>query len=161
MIAAGVALEKILACPRCHGRLERRPEALAGGTRGCGFRGVIADGIVNALPAAAGPSFFDATYPVMMHSSSGPSRLVFYSQQAAALRERLAGARLVLDVGCGPRLEYERPPASLVIGLDLSHESLRHNAVIDVCVDVRASSLPLPAVSMDQNVCLHSLYHMV
>ena len=161
MIAAGVALEKILACPRCHGGLERRPEALACGTPGCGFRGVIADGIVNVLPAAAGPSFFDATYPVMMHSSSGPSRLVFYSQQAAALRERLAGARLVLDVGCGPRLEYERPPASLVIGLDLSYESLRHNTDVDVRLYGSATSLPLPAGSMDAIVCFYSLHHLV
>jgi SAM-dependent methyltransferase len=158
----GVALDKILACPRCQGTLTRDADSLECLGATCDFRATVSGGIVHTLPAGSGPSFFDTRFPVMMHGSDEPrSHRTFYAQQVAALRERLKRARVVLDVGCGPQLAYERPPQSLVIGVDLSCESLRHNADVDVRLHGSAAALPLPTHSVDAVVCLYSLHHVV
>ena len=159
-----LALETILACPRCHGPFERQGAALVCLRLSCGFRAVIEDGIVNVMPTMEMEerSFFDGHFPVMMHSSDEPgSHLAFYAQQAVELRHRLRGAQTILDVGCGPKLQYDRPAANLLFGLDMSYESLRHNLDVDVPLWGSATSLPLPTRTVDAIVCLYSLHHLV
>ena len=160
------ALETLLVCPKCLGALARREDAFVCLGGWCGFRGVIADGIITMVPTTEAEmtarSVFDDQFPVMMHSSDAPgSQAAFYAQQAVALRGLLSGARTVLDIGCGPQLQYDRPPGALLIGIDLSYESLRNNRQVDLRLFGSATSLPLPADSVDAVVCSYALHHMV
>ena len=79
---------------------------------------------------------------------------------AVCLAELKPGA--VVDGRMSKRvLDTRIDQASLVIGLDLSYESLRHNTDVDVRLYGSATSLPLPAGSMDAIVCFYSLHHLV
>lgn len=99
----------------------------------------------------------------MMHSSDQPgSHQAFYAQQTEILRDRLAGAEVVLDVGCGPKLIYKRPAGNRVlIGIDASYESLLRNKGLDVRLYGSATRLALPSRSVDAIVCFYSLHHFV
>ena len=162
------ALETLLVCPKCLGALARREDAFVCLWGRCGFRGVIADGIITMVPTTEAEmtarSVFDDQFPVMMHSSDAPgSHMAFYAQQAAEFWRclRWSGARTVLDIGCGPKLRYDLPPEAVLIGIDLSYESLRHNLDLDVRLFGSATILPLPAESVDAVVCSYALHHMV
>lgn len=99
----------------------------------------------------------------MMHSSDqAGSHRAFYAQQTEILRDRLAGAEAILDVGCGPKLIYRRPAGNRVlIGIDASYESLIRNQDVDVRLYGSATRLPLPSRSVDAIVCFYSLHHFV
>ncbi len=156
-------IEKVLACPYCHGALAQQGDTLRCSGPVCGFRAVLSDGIVNVSDFDDRSSFFDARFPIMMHSSEqrGSNR-AFYAQQVEALRDRLSGAKVILDVGCGPRLIYKRPSGNhLLIGIDASYESLTHNKDVDIRVYGSAVRLPLPSRSIDAVVCFYSLHHFV
>jgi SAM-dependent methyltransferase len=127
----------------------------------CGFRGLVRDGIVTVLDGG-GAEFFDDHFRVMMHGSDEPRvHEAFYARQIEALGKRLEGARVILDVGCGPRRPYQRPPGSLIVGIDPSYESLRHNADLDLRLHGSATALPLAPQSVDAVVCFYSLHHVV
>jgi SAM-dependent methyltransferase len=155
-------IDDVLACPRCHAAFRRVDTKLECTSDACGFRAEMRDGIVCALDSEAGPSFFDAHFPVMTHGSDQPGpQAAFYEQQGAALGRLLAGARVVLDIGCGPRLPYTRPAGALVLGLDRSYESLRQNSDVDVRLYASAARLPVASRSVDAIVCLYSVHHLV
>ncbi|PYN96870.1 MAG: hypothetical protein DMD91_19965 [Candidatus Rokuibacteriota bacterium] len=156
----------MLACPRCHatfGRLDTAVDVRLECPNGaCGFRGQVREGIVCALDSDLGPTFFDARFPVMTHGSDQPgARAAFYEQQESALVRWLAGAGVVLDVGCGPRLPYTRPAGALMLGVDPSYESLRQNGDVDVRLHASATRLPIASNSVDAIVCFYSLHHLV
>jgi ubiquinone/menaquinone biosynthesis C-methylase UbiE len=159
MNAAALA---VLACPCCHSALEPSAKALSCGNRACGFGAEIRDDVVCALASGDRASFFDAHHGVMTHGSEQANlRAAFYDRQAAALVERLADAKVILDIGCGPRLPYERPPQALVLGVDPSFESLRENVDVDLRIHASASWLPVASGSVDAIVCFYSLHHVV
>lgn len=154
-------LEPILACPRCHAALTRLGESLVCSRSGCNFGGIIRDGIVSLLEGGQGV-FFDEHFHVMMHGSDEPRTYsAFYAQQVKALGRCLEGAKVILDVGCGPRRLYESSRESLTIGLDPSYESLRNNKDVDLRVHGSATALPLATASIDAVVCFYSLHHVV
>jgi SAM-dependent methyltransferase len=155
-------LEKLLACPRCHAAISVEGAAVRCTADACTFTGALVDGIVDASGGGGGGSFFDHRFTVMMHGSDQPGpRAAFYTQQQEALRSRLNGVRVVLDVGCGPRLAYSRPHGSFVIGVDPSRESLRRNEELDLRLYGSATALPLSNNSVDAIVCFYSLHHFV
>ena len=151
--------EERLACPRCHGSLRADAATLACG-RGCGFTGRIADGVVSVMPGSW--SFFDARYQVMEElSRTDGVRRFCYDRQTRAFEVSLAPGSTVLDVGCGPRLTYARPPGVLIIGLDASLPSVRANGQLDLGVHGTALALPLPSASIDAVVALYAIHHLV
>mgnify|MGYP001613224444 FL=1 len=153
-------VETLLACPVCHGRVERSGPLLLCAAATCGFAGEIRDGIVCLHPGGDAPSFFDRHYGEMLASSDEPgSHGIFYAEQGALIGARLARSSVTLDIGCGPRLSYGRPPG-LVIGLDSSWESLRSNRGLDVRIYGLATRIPLPRASVDTVVCLYALHHL-
>ena len=155
-------LASLLVCPRCHGPLHDRGQILACAGDSCGFAAATADGVVSTMAADAGPAFFDAHVPVMTDWTEQPGVYdLFYTQQTEALARILGGRRVVVDVGCGPRLIYRRPAGWLLIGVEFSRESLRRNAELDVRLHGSAAALPLPVRSVDAVVCLYSIHHMV
>lgn len=152
--------ENFLACPTCRGAVER----LLGGLQcvGTGRFFPITEGIVHVMPPASPPAYFDTRHETMARSSSDPAaRLAFYDQQGHLLRRLLRDAKVILDVGCGPTLQYDRPPGSVVLGLDPSYESLRQNHDVDIRLWGSAVRLPVPTASLDAVVCFYSLHHLV
>lgn len=93
--------------------------------------------------------------------SQAGTRAMFYVQQVAALRPYLSRAQVLLDIGCGPALPYDRRRVGCVVGLDLSYESLRQNRDVDLRLYASATRLPMPDRSVDIVVCFYSLHHFV
>jgi ubiquinone/menaquinone biosynthesis C-methylase UbiE len=67
---------------------------------------------------------------------------------------------LVVDVGCGPSLPYEKNGA-FVIGLEPSYPSIRHNEDVDIRIMGSATKMPFPSHSLDMVVCFYSIHHFV
>jgi SAM-dependent methyltransferase len=155
-------LASLLVCPRCHGPLHDRGQILACAGDSCGFEAVTADGVVSLMPAEAGPAFFDAHAAELAGWIEQPGIYeLCYAQQTEALARILRGRRVVVDIGCGSRLVYRRPAEWLLIGVELSRESLRCNAELDVRLHASATALPLPPRSVDAVVCFYSIHHIV
>jgi ubiquinone/menaquinone biosynthesis C-methylase UbiE len=76
----------------------------------------------------------------------------------------LAGARRLLDVGCGPatfaRRAAERFPHLEVIALDPSRDFARGELGSVGLLRARAEELPLPDRAIDVAICLSSLRHV-
>lgn len=156
--------EHLLACPNCHGKLERLPGALRCQKTGRLF--AISEGILNMMspPGHAQRSCFDTMARDLLRLSRDPGFWqAFYMHQTQAVEEKLgeANEKVILDVGCGPNLPYLRPLGSTVVGLDASYESLRRNQYVDIRVWGSAVQLPLPAASVDVIICFYSLHHMI
>ena len=81
------------------------------------------------------------------------------SEQAEAIESMIPGKAVVVDVGCGPALSYRRPSGSMLIGVDMSYESLCANADVDLPVYASASELPLADGSVDAVVSLYAIHH--
>lgn len=154
-------LARVLACPRCRGPLEIGPATLVCRTASCGFVGRVDDGVLLfAEPGAE--SFFDAHMDAMDRVISDPgTHALFYAAQGQVAARYLAGARVILDVGCGGALHYSRPLDSRVIGLDLSLRSLRQNKDVDVAAYGSATDLPVGDQSVDRVVCFYAVHHFV
>ena len=89
------------------------------------------------------------------------TRALFYEAQGEAAQRHLAGAPVILDVGCGAALQYPRPPGCRVIELDLSIGLLRQNKDLDVAVYGSATALPIADRSVDRVVCFYAVHHFV
>lgn len=108
-------------------------------------------------------SAVDAQVPRLLHNADDPgARRTFYVKQAHVVTLRLVGSPVILDVGCGPRLMYQRPPgAQWLIGLDPSHGALRHNLALDGWIHGSATKIDKSSASIDAIVCFYSLHHIV
>lgn len=161
MSATPIALDQVLACPRCHAPLHHRDDAVTCALASCGFRAPVSQGVVH-LVGDGRPTFFDANVETMVDWTEQPGIWeLCYAQQMPLLRRLLADARTILDVGCGPRLLYERPPGSVLIGIEVSFESIVRNPKLDVRLHGSATNLPLPSGSVDAVLCLYALHHII
>jgi ubiquinone/menaquinone biosynthesis C-methylase UbiE len=68
--------------------------------------------------------------------------------------------QVVLDVGCGPVLPYEKPAETFVIGLEASYESIRANRSVDLRVYGSAMEIPLADRSVDMVLAYYAIHHM-
>jgi len=153
------AIEDHLACPRCHDRVTVRAAEIRCSRSGCGFAGAIADGIAGMRGQRDG-SFFDDKHEVMEHGSAEPGvRRCCYAEQATVIESAIPGGAVVVDVGCGPALPYRRTNPWVLIGVDLSYESLRANTEMDIRVYGSAADLPLGDGSVDAIVSLYAIHH--
>ena len=106
----------------------------------------------------------NADVPRLLHNADQPgARRTFYAKQAHVVTLRLVGSPVILDVGCGPRLMYQRPPGTdWLVGLDPSNEALQHNRALDGRIQGSATKIdPLWSASIDAIVCFYSLHHIV
>lgn len=153
------AIEGYLACPDCHDAVVVGGTDIRCSRSGCGFTGVIADGIAVMRRQREG-SFFDDKHEVMEHGSAEPGvRRCCYAEQAAVIESAIPPGSVVVDVGCGPALPYRRADRWTLIGLDLSYESLRANRQVDIRVYGSAADLPLADRSVDAIVSLYAIHH--
>lgn len=105
----------------------------------------------------------DAHVPLLLHNADQPgSRRTFYAKQAHVVTLRLVGSPVILDVGCGPRLMYQRPPgANWIAGLDPSDQALQQNLALDDRMEGSATKIALLSACVDAVVCFYSLHHIV
>jgi ubiquinone/menaquinone biosynthesis C-methylase UbiE len=159
-LAVHEQVERILVCPAC-----RSPFAVVGAdlccTNGaCGFVGLLAHDVV-VLGDRSVPSFFDERHEVMTAGKSQEGvRCLCYEDQSGVVEGLLAPGQIVLDVGCGPVLPYEKPPGAFVIGLDASYESILANRAVDLRVYGSALAVPLPDRSVDLALAFYAVHHM-
>lgn len=159
------AIVELLACPNCHAPLTPEKGVLRCTARQCQRVVPISDGIVMAAERTHG-SFFDDAYEIMCCGSQQSGiRCMCYSKQTkwldSQLRDLSSGGGVVLDVGCGPLLPYQRSERYFLIGVDTSVESIKRNGEVDLRVFGSAARLPLRNASVDVIVCFYSIHHMV
>jgi len=151
-------IRQYLACPTCYGSL-----SLASGEircSACTFRGRIADGVAIMM-GLAGPTYFDDKHKIMSEAKHDPDTWsMFYEQQVQRVRDRVSPGSVILDVGCGPGVPYERAEDAVLIGVDPSYESIRSNATVDIPVYASGDALPIPTGSIDMILCFYSVHHM-
>jgi ubiquinone/menaquinone biosynthesis C-methylase UbiE len=153
-------VERILVCPRCHASLAVAGDAVCCQNTTCGFVATLAHDVV-AFGDRAATSFFDDRHEVMTAGNMGEGiRCLCYEGQAAVVEPLLRPGSLVLDVGCGPTLPYEKPADAFVIGLDASYESIHANRRVDMRIYGSALELPLPDQSVDMVVAYYAIHHM-
>lgn len=153
------SVETYLACPRCHASVVVRDGQIRCGQSECGFASAITGGI-PIMRGQLDRSFFDDKHAVMEHGSAEPGvRRCCYAEQAAVIEALIPGKAVVVDVGCGPALSYQRPKSSFLIGVDMSYESLCANTEVDLAVYASAGELPMADGSVDAIVSLYAIHH--
>jgi SAM-dependent methyltransferase len=87
------------------------------------------------------------------------------TQIADALRSRMAApsraSTIVLDIGCGPTIPYDRPAAAFVVGVDPSLPALASNSDVDLALHTSAIGLPIGSGTVDVVLALYAMHHMV
>ena len=72
------------------------------------------------------------------------------------------GAKVLLDIGCGPVPPYVVPREGVFsIGVDVSLPSLRANSSVDLALHSGGANLPLADGSIDVVVAFYALHHMI
>lgn len=153
------AVRNYLACPHCHGQLKVEHNKIL--CQSCDFVGQIADGVVTTMEYSQ-PSYFDQSFE-LLHEDKKNTKFWQLSRmrQGNMLTPFLKPGVVVLDVGCGRSLQYQKPSNCFVIGLDPSFRSIRANVNVDLRVFGTALVLPVPTDSVDVIVCFYSVHHMV
>ena len=153
------AVANHLACPRCHGPVMVQDSRIWCSHTGCGFSSSITGGI-PIMRAQLDRSFFDDKHEVMEHGSGEPGvRRCCYVEQAEVIEALIPSKAVVVDVGCGPALSYRRTGSSFLIGVDMSYDSLRANAEVDLPVYASAADMPFADGSVDAIVSLYAIHH--
>jgi ubiquinone/menaquinone biosynthesis C-methylase UbiE len=148
-----------LAAPRTQESLKVDGAAIS--TASGAFKGEIRDDVA-VMMNGPGNSFFDDKFEVMAAGHEGSGERAFcYDQQSALFSSYLEKGDVVLDVGCGPNIQYERPKGVILIGLEPSFKSIRANQFVDLRVFGSAYEIPAPTASVDKVVCFYSIHHMV
>ncbi len=125
------------------------------------FEGRIIEDVVVMLPANQ-RSFFDDKFEVMRqgHKAEGEHHFC-YEQQMQLFESYLQPDMVVLDIGCGPSLPYQKPAGVQIIGLEPSFNSISANDECDLRIQGSAYAIPLADHSVDLVVCIYSVHHMV
>jgi len=152
-------IRRHLACPKC--RAELRVENHRYVCISCGSEGELRDGVFLARPLSAGHYFDDMHCLMQQGNESQEIQEMCYSQQSSVMTELIRPGDVVLDIGCGPIVHFERPDDCVVIGVDPSFESIRANGQLDIRVFGNAESLPLRDRSVDRISLFYSIHHMV
>jgi ubiquinone/menaquinone biosynthesis C-methylase UbiE len=126
----------------------------------CGFVGGLMNDVV-LLGDRSNLSFFDDKHEVMTTGNQGEGiQCICYEQQAGLVESLFQPGTLVLDVGCGPTLPYEKPSDTFVMGLEASYESIRVNDKVDMRIYGTAAEIPLPDHSIDAVLAFYAVHHM-
>jgi ubiquinone/menaquinone biosynthesis C-methylase UbiE len=150
-------IRAVLACSECQAPLPS--DLTAARCSRCGGATSFRDGVLVARTEEA-HSYFDNVFEVMREGNHVRGTWdIFYQEQAAVVEQSLREGEIVLDVGCGPELPYNKRGA-FVIGVDASFNSIRVNQHLDLRIFASATRLPLAAQSIDCIVCFYSIHHM-
>jgi SAM-dependent methyltransferase len=150
---------KYLACTECKGALDfnQGKYACPACQRQYGFE----EGVFCARERIS-QHYFDTKHQVMQVGNTSPEIMTLcYSSQARVAADLIREGDVVLDIGCGPTVHYERPKGSVLIGLDPSFDSLRANSKLDLRVFGGAENMPLADKSVDRIFFFYSIHHMI
>jgi ubiquinone/menaquinone biosynthesis C-methylase UbiE len=126
----------------------------------CNFHAAIEDGVIAMLKMGRW-SAFDDTYRVMEKTNKIEAVWQFcYEQQARVAEASIKSNAVVLDVGCGPSVPYDKPAEWVVMGLDPSYQSIQANKDVDVRIFGSATEIPLKDRSINAIFCFYSIHHM-
>ena len=152
-------LQSYLACPACRAaiRVTEREYACAS----CGATSEIRDGVFLARPLATA-HYFDDMHQLMQEGNQSPAiREMCYAQQSHILSSMIRPGDVVLDIGCGPVVHFEKPGDCVLIGVDPSFESIRANQKLDIRIFGSVVAMPLRNRSVDRISLFYSIHHMI
>jgi SAM-dependent methyltransferase len=151
---------RVLACPHCRkSPLEWTAPRVA--CTGCGWQGEMQGKIFSALPATQ-EARFDTLHEAIEAQNSHPVVWRwFYARQCEAIASALKPGGVGLDLGCGPKAPYEKPPGAVIVGADLSRASLEDNRDLDLGLHASAASLPIADRSIETVIAFYVFHHMV
>jgi ubiquinone/menaquinone biosynthesis C-methylase UbiE len=158
-LSASDLMERYLVCPTCRGRIrvqERRYVCAS-----CGREGGVQDNVFLAKPLSNG-HYFDDMHRLMQQGNQSPAIWeLCYAQQSRLLASMIRPRDVVLDIGCGPTVHFEKPADCVLIGVDPSFDSIRSNQKLDVRIFGGAESMPLRDQSVDRISLFYSIHHMI
>lgn len=106
--------------------------------------------------------YFDSVHEVMQTGNESLAiSTLCYSQQSSLASKLIRPGNVIVDIGCGPTVHYERPQDSVLIGIDPSFNSIRSNTKLDIKVFGNAEATPLPDKSVDNIFFFYSIHHMI
>jgi len=153
------SMQKYLACPKCHADIRISDQLYRCLT--CGDVGQLRDNVFLARPLDRG-HYFDDLHEVMQEGNETPEiREMCYSKQSDILEEMIRPGDVVVDIGCGPAIHFEKPCDCVLIGVDPSFNSIRANSKLDIRVCGNAESMPLRDRSVDRISLFYSIHHMI
>ena len=148
-----------LACPACHSRILIEGQRYA--CTACAHSGEIRDNVFFAKPLA-NAHYFDDMHQLMQEGNQSPEiREMCYDQQSRILAGMIRPGDVVVDIGCGPVVHFDKPKDCVLIGIDPSFDSIRVNARLDIRVFGSAASMPLRDDSVDRICLFYSIHHMI
>ncbi len=155
------SIEERLVCPVCRSRLVVVSRQIRCSGEGCRFQGQVENGVACFLDRSS-VSYFDDRHQAMTRSTERDGAFCLcYEKQARLVEKYLQPGQVILDVGCGPTLQYDRRPDCFLIGLDASFDSVRVNECVDLRVYGTAAALPLADRSVDAILAFYAIHHMV
>ncbi len=152
-------IRKHLACTECKGVLDSSLGKYS--CPSCQRHYAFEDGVFCARERSS-QHYFDTKHEVMQVGNTSPEIMALcYSNQSRIAAELIHEGDVVVDIGCGPTVHYERPKGALLIGLDPSFDSLRVNSKLDLRVFGGAESMPFADKSVDRIFFFYSIHHMI
>lgn len=146
-----------LVCRKCKGALRWSGDLAC--CDACSLQMQFVQGVAVAMDRSHHSSF-DSMYEVMQKANKEPGTWeLFYRAQTALVANALRGGGVVVDVGCGPELPYDKGRA-FVIGVDASFASVQANSGADLRIFGSSSEMPLRDACADVVLCLYSIHHM-
>jgi SAM-dependent methyltransferase len=106
--------------------------------------------------------YFDSAHQAMQQGNESPEIMTLcYAEQSFLAVEMVRPGDVVLDIGCGPNINYAKPANCVLIGLDPSFESIRSNHALDIRIFGGAENAPLADKSVDKIFMFYSIHHMI
>jgi len=152
-------MQQYLACPKC--RAEMKVSDKSYRCLSCGNEGQLRDNVFLVKPLESG-HYFDDLHEVMQEGNESPEiREMCYSKQSERLEGMIRPGDIVVDIGCGPAIHFEKPHDCVLIGVDPSFNSIRANSQLDIRIFGSAASMPLRDHSVDRISLFYSIHHMI
>lgn len=152
-------VQQHLACIQCKGALTRAEGRYT--CPACERSYDFADEVFFAKERKA-THYFDAAHQVMqVGNESQEISTLCYAEQGRITTGLIQPGDVVVDIGCGPTIHYEKPADCVLIGIDPSFESIRANKALDIRIYGGAEAAPFADKSVDRIFLFYSIHHMV
>jgi ubiquinone/menaquinone biosynthesis C-methylase UbiE len=152
-------IEKYLVCPKCHSEIKYVHESFSCVT--CLQESKFIDQVFLTSPLSTA-HYFDDLHQLMQEGNQSPEIWrMCYEQQSKMMLEIIRPGDVVVDIGCGPVVHFEKPQDCILIGVDPSFDSIRANRKLNIRVFGSAVALPMQDKSVDCISLFYSIHHMI
>jgi SAM-dependent methyltransferase len=149
-----------LACPKCRGALTPTGEASVT-CASCEWSAGWVGNVINVLGESPRADFDSLHETMERNNSTDVIHELMYRQQIELLESMMRPGTVMADIGCGPRVLYDKPAGIFLIGVEPSLDAISKNRTLDLGIRGSATSLPIPSGSVDLIVCFYSVHHMI